>query len=414
MKKPPVFGLILAGGASSRLFPFNKVLSDITGSGRTLIQQSFDRLGLSRASTYVLTVREMVAPIQKQLRFAPDHLFVDPVRRGTWPAILWAMAHLRRQNPEAVLAIVTADHVIQGKSAFREALQKAVTLAAQHRTFVMLGIPPGKQIAEWRSFGCFRADAEGMIRGFEEKPSLERAQAMMDEGGWAWNSGMFFFKLSTAEQALAAYQPDMHRVYLAIVSALEKKDEKAAAFLFEDFADKIPHALDASRRVDNSIDYAIMTPLTGRGHTELTARAIRNTGFSWTDLGQWDALRKVVKADRKGNIRIGRATIGKGVEKCILVADKGYAITCSGARRLVVAFAQQTVIVMAEDKLPFIKDYVLEARNHPDQNVMEHEVSECTAQASGGRLLLAGVSGLKIQLKGKKLSVQPRRDASRR
>src|SRR5438876_11470375 len=102
-----VYAVVLAGGQSSRLFPFNKVLSDLTGAGKSLIQQAVHRLKcLPKKRIYILTVNDMVAPIRRQLKLPPRQFFVDPVRRGTWPAILWAMAHLRRVAPEAVMAIV--------------------------------------------------------------------------------------------------------------------------------------------------------------------------------------------------------------------------------------------------------------------------------------------------------------------
>src|SRR5438045_1041037 len=92
-----IFPVILAGGQSSRLFPFNKVLSDLTDSAQSLIQQTMGRVDSQEG--YVLTTEEMVAPIRKQLKLANHRFFIDPSRRGTWPALLWAMAHLRHKNP---------------------------------------------------------------------------------------------------------------------------------------------------------------------------------------------------------------------------------------------------------------------------------------------------------------------------
>src|SRR5438105_10606463 len=84
-----IYAVILAGGRSSRLFPFNKVLSDLTGSGRSLIQQACDRLKLlSKKQIYALAAGAMAEPIGRQLRLPADHIFVDPARRGTWPALL--------------------------------------------------------------------------------------------------------------------------------------------------------------------------------------------------------------------------------------------------------------------------------------------------------------------------------------
>src|SRR3954464_12210948 len=99
MRNSDVYAVILAGGQSSRLFPFNKVLSDLTGTGRSLIQQAYDRLDLPNEQIYVLTVGALVSPIRKQTKLSPSHFLVDPARRGTWPALLWAMAHLRQKNP---------------------------------------------------------------------------------------------------------------------------------------------------------------------------------------------------------------------------------------------------------------------------------------------------------------------------
>ncbi len=385
VKNRPIFGLILAGGKSSRLYPFNKVLSDLTGSGKSLIQQSFERLGLPRKQTYVLTVADMVAPIRRQLKFSQKQFFVDPVRRGTWPAILWAMAHLRHQNPDAVMAIVTGDHVIQKIPAFRASLKKAIQLAIRKPTFVMLGITPTRDAAEWRSFGCFRTRGDGRVVKFEEKPSLAGAKRMIREGRWAWNSGMFFFRISTAEAAMREFQPGMFNLYRAMATAIALGQGKAAALLFEDFADKIPHPLDPKRLVDNSIDYAIMTPLIGKAVPGLSAHGVQKPAFDWTDLGQWSALRQVVKADRHGNIRIGQVALGTNVRNCIVVAEKGHSVRCSNVQNVVITVAGSKALVLPEEKLADIKQYV--------------------QSAAKSRLVTAGVPRIPISWHGKRLVV---------
>ena len=119
--------LILAGGASSRLFPFNKILADLTGTGRTLIQQAFDRAAAFVPGDHIslLAVQDLVNPIRSQLALPASRFFVDPVRRGTWPALLWAMAALRRADPETVLAVLTGDQVIPRLPAFKRAAERA-------------------------------------------------------------------------------------------------------------------------------------------------------------------------------------------------------------------------------------------------------------------------------------------------
>jgi mannose-1-phosphate guanylyltransferase len=231
---------------------------------------------------------------------------------------------------------------------------------------------------------------------------------MIEEGGWQWNSGMFFFRISTAEAALERFQPDMFRVYQSMTKSLAEGRKSAAALQFEDFADKIPHPLEPGRYVDNSIDYAIMTSLVnseGRGPSSesLHAMAVCDSRFLWTDLGQWDALRKVVKPDRKSNIRIGK-TAGPGdVRNSILVAEAGHRIDAGNLRDVIVAFGRKTALVLHAAQISRVKEVAQEALKHPDRLVMEHDVTNCQIQVSGGRVIAIGLSNLSIQLKDKRL-----------
>ena len=120
-KKKPVsknnlIVLVMAGGASSRLYPFDKVLSDLTDCGRTMIQQSMDRVAKSSGKSgktliqkkdfFVVTGKAFKPQMEKQLKGVPrNNILAEPDRRNTWPAILWALAHSRRKSPEAVLTI---------------------------------------------------------------------------------------------------------------------------------------------------------------------------------------------------------------------------------------------------------------------------------------------------------------------
>jgi mannose-1-phosphate guanylyltransferase len=401
---------ILAGGQSSRLFPFNKVLADLTGSGRTLLQQAYDRLKFfPKGRIYALTTQEMAAPVRRQLKLSASRVLVDPVRRGTWPAILWAMAHLRRESPDAVMAVLTGDHVIRNDKAFVQELRRAVDLARAEPAVVLVGIPPRACPEEWRGFGCFRADESGRVTQFQEKPSAPEVRRMMGEGGWLWNSGMFFFRISTAEAALQRLQPEMNRVYEAVAKAVALGKKAEAAFLYEDFHDKIPHPLDPGRYVDNSIDYAILTPLVGRSVTGLEARAIRGVRFRWTDLGQWDALRMILKPDHRGNIRVGKTVLKGDVRDSILVVEKGRTIEFDGVQDLIAAFAGRTALILSSSSISQVKEVAQEALRHPNRVVMEHNVTGSDIRASGGRVAAIGLSGLSIELKGTRLVVSSKR-----
>jgi mannose-1-phosphate guanylyltransferase len=365
MKTVPVYAVILAGGQSSRLFPFNKVLSDFTGSGRSLIQQAHDRLDLlSDRQIYVLTARPMVFPMRRQLGLPSSHFFIDPARRGTWPALLWAMAHLRAKNPHAVMAVVTGDHVIPKVREFQRAFKQAVRTAAQHAAFVVVPVKSSKDLKEWQSFGSVKSASSSSgaasvpLAGFEEKPSLQRAERMRQEGGWYWNAGMFFFRVSVAEEVLETYQPAMSRIYHRMAEALLRHQSTRAAAIFKSFPEKIPHPLTPQKWVDNTIDYAVMMPLVRRASAAASAWMTRQALTRWTDLGQWTALRQVVASDRHGNIRIGDIRVDSSVRNSILVAERGHRIEVSGVKDLIVALAGGKALVLPASEVSRVKELV--------------------------------------------------------
>jgi hypothetical protein len=115
--------------------------------------------------------------------------------------------------------------------------------------------------------------------------------------------------------------------------------------------------------VDNSIDFAIMTPLAASAHPGLEARAIRDVRFEWTDLGQWSALKGVVKADSQGNIRVGDIKVGPGVRGSILVADREHRIEVSNAEALIVAFAGERALVLPLSEVARVKEMVAASKD---------------------------------------------------
>jgi len=369
-----------------------------------LIQQAQARAQTlcSRRETYVLAVKDLKTPIKGQLKLSNEKIFVDPVRRGTWPTLLWAMAHLRRSNPEAVLAVLTGDQIIPRLAPFRRAARQACRLAQDHAAIVMLGVAPGSNAAAWTGFGVFRVDGH-RVTAFSEKPSLAQAQAMLREGGWEWNSGMFFFRISTAEKALARFQPAMHAVYERLCDAISRRKISQARALYAEFPAKIPHPLEPTREVDNSIDFAIMMPLVGRCRLEapgsrvsraysLEPRALAVTGGlpEWTDLGQWETLCERIRPDPRKNSCVGTVKKDAATQRCILAADRGFTLDVRGLTDAVVAVSERGLLVLPRRKLPRIKDYV--ARAPSKKFLIVNALSQVRIQRSGRRVVVSGAA----------------------
>ncbi|KAA3605146.1 MAG: hypothetical protein DWQ01_21385 [Planctomycetota bacterium] len=419
--------LILAGGASSRFFPVNKIFADLTGSGRTMIQQSLDRVlqpltedgpwksFMKADQAYIVTGTDFAATIRQQLAIPAGNVFVEPARRNTWPAILWAMAHIRRQQPDATVVMLTADHVIGEHQLFRQFLAEAIAVAQQKPAIVTFGIQPSDRPQEWTSFGAIRGQDQAPVAGthavaierFEEKPELDRAEQMIEAGRWTWNSGMFIFRISTAEKAMADLQPSMFSDYQRLCEAVASGDEEAAKARFEDLQGKIPHPLQEGAKADNSIDFAIMTPLTTGATSSVEAFVIPAT-FPWTDIGSWNAIREVVQSDENGNLCIGEVQ-ADAVRDSTLVAETGKQIHAKQLQGVAVIHAANGwVMVAPEDEAAAIKPMVEAIREQGEPPIMEWESEHCQVEGGSGKVALFRQRNLNVVVRDQAVWVHPR------
>jgi mannose-1-phosphate guanylyltransferase len=417
----------MAGGASSRFFPLNKIFADLTGSGRSMLQQAFDRATavreeaapwqrfLSPARFHVVTGEALAPRIAAQLPELPaGNLVVEPEPRSTLPAILWAAAHLRRVDREAVAVVLTADHVIGELAEFRRQLGQALAEARESPSVVTLGIAPSADPAGWTGFGALRSgealegSGEGihLLSGFEEKPSRERAEAMIREGGWSWNSGMFVFALATLERALELLQPGMARAYRVLGEALDSGDEEAARAAFRALPRSLPHPLQPECSVDNSVDYALMMPLVRERASGLRA-AVLSGRFPWVDLGSWVALRQVVELDARGNVVLGEVS-SREVRDSVLVAAEGRTLEAESLEGLVVvAAAEGRVLVVPAARAQEVKELSRRAAREPQAPAILVESEGCLVDPGECRVALLGVSGLHVDCRGDELRVRP-------
>jgi len=166
-----VFHVILAGGQSSRLFPFNKVLSGLNGSGRSLIQQAADRFGTQARNCYVLTVSRHGVTHTKPAEINIEPYFCRPRQaRDLAGHIVGYDTFAGSKIPKRLMAIVTADHVIQGDKAFQKSFREAVETAERKSGIVMLGIPPNNDPKEWQGFVVFERRPMGASSSLRKNP----------------------------------------------------------------------------------------------------------------------------------------------------------------------------------------------------------------------------------------------------
>lgn len=301
--------VIMSGGAGTRLWPVSREghpkpfmkLAD----GETLIEKTYRRAAKlpgviqadGKSKLITVTNRDYYFMSRDELHKAgaTGSFLLEPCGRNTAPAI--AMAAHRVQDkfgPDALMLVLSADHLIQDEVAFAEAVQTAVQLATSDTNFlVTFGIVP---TAPETGFGYIKAGGElkggYQVEAFVEKPDATTAQKYLNSGDYFWNSGMFCFRAGQFLNQLNMYAPDVGEACVKCWLEL-KTDATAGETMLE-----IPEVL-FQQVPDISVDYAVM---------ERSNRvAVVPSDIGWSDIGSWNAIRDLVEPDSQNNRAYGDA-----------------------------------------------------------------------------------------------------------
>ena len=292
--------VLLCGGAGTRLWPLSrksypKQFARLAGQD-SLLQASARRLsGPDFAPPVVVTHNDLRFIVTEQLTtigIDPGAILIEPVGRNTAPAVLAAALHVAATDPEAVLLIAPADHVIPDAAAFRQAVRTGMDLLGQGR-LVTFGITPDRPET---GYGYLRLaappDGSGApvaLSGFVEKPDAARAAELLASGDHLWNAGIFLFRAADILAAFASHAPDL----VAPVEASVRQARSDLGFLRLD-----PEAWAGVR--DISIDYAVM---------EKSDRlSVVPFGGEWSDLGDWESVLRSSATDAAGVAASGHVT----------------------------------------------------------------------------------------------------------
>lgn len=290
--------VILAGGIGSRLWPLSraslpKQFIQFPQQDASLFQNTLRRLdGLADLAPPLVVCnaehRFLVAEQLRQMQISGATILLEPLGRNTAPAAAMAALAALESDPNAVLLILPADHVIQRADQFRAIVESGRTLTGQGK-LVTFGIVPGSPETGYgyiKRGDVISDTAAFSVQRFVEKPDLDTAQSYLDSGDYFWNSGMFLFPAATYLEQLQQHAPDIANACRAAFAALQESG---------DFV-QIPEAEFATCRSD-SIDYAVMEK------TEQAAVVPLDAG--WNDLGAWDALWEIESRDEDNNALSG-------------------------------------------------------------------------------------------------------------
>lgn len=321
--------MIMAGGGGTRFWPRSrrkrpKQFLTLTGD-RSLLQQAFDRVEsqVPLDRFWVITAGAHVPEVSRQLPgLAADRIVGEPCGRDTAACIALGAALIARQDPDAVMLVMPADHVIEPVQEFRRAAHVAELMAEEHpHSLITFGIPPtfpatgygyihrGAQTAARQGIGVFR------VLAFREKPAANLAEQFIAAGDYYWNSGIFVWKTATILAALQQRQPKLHDAVQRIAAAWPTTERNTVLRREYEALDRL------------SIDYAVM-----EGASDVL---VIQAPFRWDDVGSWLALERMHPQDADSNTVLAQHC-GLKTRDCLIVGDTGHLIATVGVDNLLI------------------------------------------------------------------------------
>ena len=323
----------MAGGIGSRFWPMStpqcpKQFLDITGCGRTMIQQTFDRFAgiVDIAHVWVVTSEHFRTLVAEQLvGISPQHILLEPCMRNTAPCIAYVSWKIMKEDPEAEIVVAPSDHLVLNVPEFQKAVSRGLEFIRTGNRILTLGMQPNRPETGYGYIEQGEEQEEGIYRlaSFREKPDLPTAIGYLQKGGYTWNSGMFLWTAKTIVNELRTYAPQIAEVMDAIEPALFEPNEQEVVNRLFPTCEKI------------SIDYAVM---------EKTKIAfVQPAEFGWSDLGTWGSLHTLTVQDEAGN-----AVIGDGVT---LIESTGCMVRVPHQKKVVIQGLKDCIIAEHNDTL---------------------------------------------------------------
>jgi mannose-1-phosphate guanylyltransferase / mannose-6-phosphate isomerase len=342
-----IIPVILSGGSGTRLWPLSrkdypKQYLPLAG-GKTMFQETILRLsGLDKLTDPIIVCnvdhRFLVAEQCQQIGVKNPKILLEPVGRNTAPAIAAAALQSLKVSDDAVLLVLSADHVIQDIDVFHDAINIASNQAKGGKLAIFGIIPTDTNTG----YGYIKINKDNIdktykVEEFVEKPDLETAQTYLEQGNYLWNSGMFMFKANTLIYELTTHSSD---IVMLVRDAVNNSTQDL------DFIRLDKQAFESSP--SDSIDYALMEKSDNVVVVPLDA--------GWSDVGSWSALYDISAKDSSGNVLKGDV-ITKDTTNTYIYASH-HIVTAVGVDNLVVIDTPDATFIASQDKAHEVKSIV--------------------------------------------------------
>ena len=330
--------VIMAGGVGSRFWPLSKKQQpkqflDILGTGKTLIQLTFERFAsiCPVENFFVVTNSKYKDLVLQQLpQIKENQVLLEPLRRNTAPCIAYANFKIQKRNPEASIIVTPADHLILNEIKFLDVLGKGIKFVEDGNQLLTLGIQPSRPET---GYGYIQVSNKAVtnnsdiypVKTFTEKPHLDLAKIFHESGEFYWNSGIFVWKLKDIQEAFNRYLPDVKALFEDGIDSLDTEAEQA-------FIDRIyPECQNIS------IDYGIL---------EKSENVfVYCSEFGWSDLGTWGSLYEHSSKDNNDNAVQGENVMMYESKDCLVNVPDDKLVVVQGLKDYIVVETDKTLLI---------------------------------------------------------------------
>ncbi|MEO5948161.1 MAG: mannose-1-phosphate guanylyltransferase [Chitinophagaceae bacterium] len=346
---------IMAGGIGSRFWPMSrtdlpKQFLDILGTGKTLIQQTYERYSklVPAENIYIVTAQEYVDIVKKQLPdFLAENILAEPSRKSTAPCIAYIAFKLLNKDPKAVMVAAPADNLVLETDEFIKTANKALSFVESVNALVTIGIKPTYPNT---GYGYIQHETKAAapdiykVKTFTEKPNLELAKTFISSGDFLWNAGIFIWKVKNILAALEIHLPEIYDAFAAEKEKFNTPQEKEAVEEIYPQCTNISIDIGVMEKADN----VYLIP----------------ASFGWSDLGTWNSAWENKDKDYFGNAVVGKKVMTVDAKNCIVHVPDNKLVLLQGLDEFIVVDTKDVLLICKKDKEQEIKDYVAEVKRN--------------------------------------------------
>ena len=345
--------VIMGGGIGSRFWPFSrenypKQFLDFFGTGRSLLQMTFDRFNkiIPTENIYIVSNEKYAALIKQQLpELSDEQILMEPTRRNTAPCIAYAAYHIKACNPNANIVVAPSDHLILKEEQFLTDVGKALEFVRDNKALVTLGIKPSRPETGYgyiqssdRMLGEFTK-----VKTFTEKPNLELAKVFYESGEFFWNSGLFVWNVDSILEAFHKFLPDITTRFDIGKEKFNTEEEKT--FIHENF----PYCPNIS------IDYGVME--------KADNVYMLCVDFGWADLGTWGSLFELAEKDAHNNAPLkSQVLFYESENNIVALEDSNKLAVIQGLKDYIVAESGDVLLICKKQDEQRIKQFVADVQ----------------------------------------------------